>query len=79
MPVQRHAEAVADADDVHPRPLRPCRGQHFADGDHDEPLARRFFGGEIGDGQFLALGHRDYLVPSGTNLPRFLFIRKQNF
>ena len=52
VPVQGHAEAVTDADDVDPRTLSPSRAHGLAHGHHDQPLARGFLRGEVRDCKF---------------------------
>ena len=68
VPVQGHAKAIADTDDVDAGPLRPGGGHRFADSHHDQTFTRRFLRGEVRDRQFHSFGHRHKLVPIGTML-----------
>ena len=49
MPIQRHAQTIADTDDIDTGTFRPRRAQHFADCDHDEPFAGCFLRRQVRD------------------------------
>ena len=49
MAVQRHAQTIADTDDIDTGTFRPRRAQHFADCDHDEPFAGCFLRRQVRD------------------------------
>ena len=52
--VERHAEAVADADDVDAGAFGPGRAQDFADGDHRKAFAGGLLRREFRDRELLA-------------------------
>jgi hypothetical protein len=75
MPVQRHAQTVANADNINARAFRPTGRRNLAHGDHDQPYASCLLRGQLRQCQFFTrLGHpalfpewnRRFFVPFGT-------------